>query len=243
MQRQYHSVSEVLAPEFGHFARKTVQKKYACESHLPLKVMAVVFVQVPCLIYFNFFILNSVWFDCTWYFTLWREFNICVLLWKCERSRKKPKTDIPINASAKLTVCLLPHLPTPRNCCKTVMFGLCWFSEQQWLTGKQFWLSHAVAKNVVPEFSGGLPLQEIAATCLEGSARLEGGPRKLFAATGGSSANGAVGARTRASATILYFLVLWGIWGLCSGSLFSFHHRCREGSAFINKLDWASWSV
>lgn len=83
------------------------------------------------------------------------------------------------------------------------MFGLCWFSEQRWLTGKQFWLSHAVAKNVVPEFSGGLPLQEIAATCLEVSARLEGGLRKLFAATGGSSANGAGGARTRASATIL----------------------------------------
>lgn len=70
MQRQYHSVSEVLAPEFGHVARKTVQKKYACESHLPLKVMVVVFMQVPCLIYFNFFILNSVWFNCTWYFTL-----------------------------------------------------------------------------------------------------------------------------------------------------------------------------
>lgn len=70
MQRQYHSVSEVLVPEFGRVARKTVQKKYACENHLPLKVTVVVFVQVPCLIYFNFFILNSVWFNCTWYFTL-----------------------------------------------------------------------------------------------------------------------------------------------------------------------------
>lgn len=47
-----------------------------------------------------------------------------------------------------------------------------------------------------------------AATCLDGSARREGGPRKLFSTTGGSAANAAAGARTRASAVMLYFLVL-----------------------------------
>lgn len=94
------------------------------------------------------------WLNCAWYFTLWREFNICVLLWKCKRSRKKPKTDIPLHAYAKLTICLLSHLPTPRNYCKTVMFGSCWCSEQLWLTGTQFWLSHVVAKNTVSEFRG-----------------------------------------------------------------------------------------
>lgn len=53
--------------------------------------------------------------------------------------------------------------------------------------------------------------QETEVPCLDGSAKLEGGHRQLFSARGGSAANGAAGARTRASATVLYLLVLQGV--------------------------------
>lgn len=88
------------------------------------------------------------------------------------------------------------------------MFGSCWLSQLLWLSGKQFCLPCVVAENTVSEFSGGLPLQEIAATCLVEPARPEGGPRKVLSATGSSAANGAGIARTRAPGTILYFLAL-----------------------------------
>lgn len=131
----------------------------------PSKLCLWVLVQGPCLVPLY---LAQMWLTCKWYFTLLRELSVRALLWKQERgSKKKPKPDTMLHASAKITACCL--ISQHQGAAVKLTFGSCLRSKQPRLSGKQFWLPHPAAKIRVSEFSGVcLPSQEAAARCVLG---------------------------------------------------------------------------